>query len=791
MNQTKRKNKFISSKKKNKFILSKRKKKINKKTHRKINKTKTLRKNINKTRRNKTNYGGSVGKSRLPPYKNMIIDAIGKYSVTKNTYVSNQKIDRYISHTYNKDVKDPTTKDAIKNALKRLKDSKIITQKKKSYSLNIPTKEYIPKLKPLLKKLKKKDKSDEQEIPEILNELKIKPGDKILDYNSSELFDLTVTTLNNTFGSHKIEASTKYGIKLPYDVFLGELKLYKDDKLDRKTKKRTIRKKFLELCSDFDKTSGGELNKLFSNLSFILNGGEDVKYNTDGTIMEYVLYPDNKLVTIATGGNIITIFAKIIKIIYGTSSMSGIIKHIDENDGVFNSFSDFDFALVPNIKSSEKTDDTSSKKTYDTSAKKNSGFVLTRVKLSTEFDDTKYIPNKNNSNKPIKLKQYIKKQKENETNKNKRIVEIKKTYFSPDSYNYNDDLNFLKKINVDSISSFSKYPKFCIECMKFYKNTKYFTSKELPHKSEFVQSRIKSYNEFADIHNNNIDFLHTYDFEGYGRHDCHNCKLLIDYLLAKQKQTAEQTKNNVNTIVNENIDNMKGDSSFIVMVKKLLGIQQLRDDDDTKRLFSIIHYIHTQNKRMNTYITGHSINKNTKDMNSIISYYKDLSTTYPLYPIMYDLCKDFIKHNTYFISKLNQIYNIVNKPDELKTYENKRIKFKVSNIRNIDNCSNIKSNIKNKINALPYRNITESNRYINDCFLDENNTERDLEYIQNIEFTASVIVLDKDNNVCELGFFDEDEDKDAPPRAHTSGPSSSSSSSSSSSLFQQPKPRIL
>ena len=784
MNQTKRKKKFI---------LSKRKKKINKKTH---------RKNINNTRRIKTNYGGSGSKR--------------KGSKRKGSKDLNTRSSKRLQKAEQK-IKEALAEQKIKKAKQKIKKEE---QKRLE-------KEKEQKIKEALAEQQRLKKAEQQRLANLNNLTIIPPGKKILDYNSSELFDLTVTTLNNKFGSHKIEASTEHGIKLPYSVFLYELNLYKDAKSDRKTEKRNIRKKFLELCNKYDEKhrvneNKGELNELFMNLSFILNGG-DVKYNNNG-IMKYGLYPDNKLITIATGGNIITIFAKIIKIIYGNNpDMKNIIDHINENDGVFNSFSDFDFALVPNtIKSATKTADTSAKKTDDTSAKKNSGFVLTRVKLSTEFDDTIYNRNKNNSNKPIKLKQYIKELKENETQKIKKISEKKKEVFNKQNYTYTTDdiknsYNKLKKMHVDSIPSFSKYSQFCIECMKFYEGSQYFKSEELPHKSEFVQARVKPYNEFAGI-NNNIDFLHTYDFEDplYGRQYCHKCKLLIDYLLAKQNQTADQTKNNVNTIVEHNIKKMNADKHFKNMVFILLGIQ-LPNDHDTKRLFSIIHYIHTQNKRMNTYITKHSINTDKdKSMNDIISYYTDLSTTHHFYDIMYDLCKDFIKHNTDFISILNQNYNIVSETSKLKTYENKRIKFKVSNIRNdINKCSNITTSIT----SLPKSTIKESNPYIKECFIDENNQIRDLTNIQNIEFTTSVIVLDDNNNVCELGFFDEDDKEQSStsklklnpvnargqsnqlkqvnglPRAFTSGPRApvtgqslfpNSSSSSSSSSFLVP-----
>ena len=67
---------------------------------------------------------------------------------------------------------------------------------------------------------------------------------------SGELFDLSVPTLNNSFGKKHIFGTIKYGISFPLTKFIEELKkILKDSAGDDKSLKREKRLLFLQHCN--------------------------------------------------------------------------------------------------------------------------------------------------------------------------------------------------------------------------------------------------------------------------------------------------------------------------------------------------------------------------------------------------------------------------------------------------------------------------------------------------------------------------------------------------------------
>ena len=118
-----------------------------------------------------------------------------------------------------------------------------------------------------------------------------------------EFFDATMATYNDkSHGKAKIDYSLTYGIAVPIDKYIEELEEILKAEKDDKTEKRKLRLVFLQEMSKY-----GLAKELFIHLTTWLNGGKQ------GVKGEY--HEDNNLIIIMAGGNIITIFAKLIHII--------------------------------------------------------------------------------------------------------------------------------------------------------------------------------------------------------------------------------------------------------------------------------------------------------------------------------------------------------------------------------------------------------------------------------------------------------------------------------------------
>jgi hypothetical protein len=182
-----------------------------------------------------------------------------------------------------------------------------------------------------------------------------------------ELFDLTVTSANNKFGKEKIDHSLNNGINLKMEYFIKELEKMSTSKQDDKSKKRKIRKEFLDLCKNSDL-----LKYLFNLLINYLNGGQTLNMKNE--------YNNQSLIVVLMGGNIINIYFNIIyyskereniefiyKIFDNIPNLSREMQRIliilnqwfkqnekfvsfmeDNKKEYFDNYSDLDFALLPN-----------------------------------------------------------------------------------------------------------------------------------------------------------------------------------------------------------------------------------------------------------------------------------------------------------------------------------------------------------------------------------------------------------------------------------------------------------
>jgi len=133
--------------------------------------------------------------------------------------------------------------------------------------------------------------------------------DKLTSTNlSGELLDITITSMNNPYGIEKVWYSMHYGIYLPLTKYIGELSEIGEITSDDKTTKRKLRLQFLRYCED-----DNILEDFFKVLLSWLNGGGDKKGPYIPGEYNFSQYYQQKLILTVSGGNIITIFAKLLQ----------------------------------------------------------------------------------------------------------------------------------------------------------------------------------------------------------------------------------------------------------------------------------------------------------------------------------------------------------------------------------------------------------------------------------------------------------------------------------------------
>jgi len=191
----------------------------------------------------------------------------------------------------------------------------------------------------------------------------------IAKFYRGELFDLTVTSANNKFGKEKIVHSLDNGINFKIDYFIKELGKMTTGKQDDKSKKRKIRKEFLDNCKS---SKFPFFIELFDLLINYLNGGQTLTMKNE--------YNNQSLIVVLMGGNIINIYFNIIYYSIKTENIMLISNMFDTIPGLshfirgilhqlnhwlqqnnsflnfmktnkkdyFNNYSDLDFALLPN-----------------------------------------------------------------------------------------------------------------------------------------------------------------------------------------------------------------------------------------------------------------------------------------------------------------------------------------------------------------------------------------------------------------------------------------------------------
>ena len=125
---------------------------------------------------------------------------------------------------------------------------------------------------------------------------------------SGEMLDIVLSSLNNLYGKEKAWHSMQYGIYLPITKYIDELVQITGATVDDKSDKRRIRLLFLQKCED-----DPYLNLFFTLLLCWLNGGGDKKGPYSPGEYSFSQYYQQKLILTVSGGNIITIFAKLLQ----------------------------------------------------------------------------------------------------------------------------------------------------------------------------------------------------------------------------------------------------------------------------------------------------------------------------------------------------------------------------------------------------------------------------------------------------------------------------------------------
>ena len=120
-----------------------------------------------------------------------------------------------------------------------------------------------------------------------------------------EFYDCTVQSYNdNGHGTHKIDYALQYGISIPMLKYVEELRMIFENTTDDKSEKRAQRMEFLEFLMEED-----VFLNYFQYFTTYINGGSNFPdLGEFGTNFE-----TNKIIQITAGGNIITIFAKLIQ----------------------------------------------------------------------------------------------------------------------------------------------------------------------------------------------------------------------------------------------------------------------------------------------------------------------------------------------------------------------------------------------------------------------------------------------------------------------------------------------
>jgi hypothetical protein len=229
---------------------------------------------------------------------------------------------------------------------------------------------------------------------------------------SGEFFDLTITSVNNDFGYEKTKYSLMHGISTPLGKYIEELRSIISQGANLKSDKRSARLDFLERFE-----GDAFFERYFQDMMCFLNGGYHLPRGKE-------TFSNNKIVIAIAGGNIVTIFAKLVKDLLtyaksggrtnlctfnynyvqhytsqvqtgldnfgGLSQWNSILSLLSRNKGyLLERFSDFDYNLLPNKPNHPREREKQLRKLdqYYDEEKDSEGFILMRVKSFIENPD--------------------------------------------------------------------------------------------------------------------------------------------------------------------------------------------------------------------------------------------------------------------------------------------------------------------------------------------------------------------------------------------------------------------
>ena len=545
-----------------------------------------------------------------------------------------------------------------------------------------------------------------------------------------ELFDLTVTSANNRFGKEKIDHSLDNGINFKIDYFIKELGKMTTGKQDDKSKKRKIRKDFLDNCKS---SKFPFFIELFDLLINYLNGGQTLNMKNE--------YNNQSLIVVLMGGNIINIYFNIIyyskkrenitlisnmfDTIPGLSHfIRGILhqlnKWLKENNSFlnfmednkkdyFNNYSDLDFALLPNNLdimevdgggSREKRKRTPTDKYVPTDAskpKKAKSATKTKAKSATKTKAKSATKAKAKSEKAKSAKAKSGKAKSAEAKIPNQNIEELESANGFLLYRIKSNFSILDE-NVDSVSA---------QTITFFKDVKKendiingsYTSKQI----DCVTSDMRKFGIL--FRSELIAHLAQKDWatkEGVSD----KCKSFIENLLAKKERIRLCTNKNTEIICNNhNID----------------------EADDLNKLKNLITYIREITTTINLHLTKKGI------ISEVHNIFDNLHTIMNPENNLINICNSIVKEfyelkaTEDVINNINGFYknaNAVSNDFSISTFNIKKYPFIEHNINHLQTLlpSNVKSGIiltvnlisGNKNDKVIYSEYENENEYFDD-----------------------------------------------------------------------------
>ena len=556
----------------------------------------------------------------------------------------------------------------------------------------------------------------------------------VAKFYRGELFDLTITSANNKFGKEKIDHSLDNGINFKIDYFIKELGKMTTGKQDDKSKKRKIRKEFLDNCKS---SKFPFFIELFDLLINYLNGGQTLTMKNE--------YNNQSLIVVLMGGNIINIYFNIIYYSIKTENITlisnmfdtipglsyfirGILhqlnKWLKENNSFlnfmednkkdyFNNYSDLDFALLPNNLdimevdgggSREKRKRTPTDKYVPTDAskpKKAKSATKTKAKSATKTKaksatKAKAKSEKAKSAKSEKAKSTRKAKSDEAKIPNQNIEELESANGFL-LYRIKSNFSILDE-NVDSVSA---------QTITFFKDVKKendiingsYTSKQI----DCVTSDMRKFGIL--FRSELIAHLAQKDWatkEGVSD----KCKSFIENLLAKKERIRLCTNKNTEIICNNhNID----------------------EADDLNKLKNLITYIREITTTINLHLTKKGI------ISEVHNIFDNLHTIMNPKNDLINICNSIVKEfyeldaTQDVIYNINEFYKIANAKSNdfsISTFNIKKYPFIERNINHLQRLlpPNVKSGIiltvnlisGNKNDKVIYSEYENENEYFDD-----------------------------------------------------------------------------